>query len=384
MSHLTIEKKLVQKKGGDLKPVRGYDLVLYKNNRYDRIVPNGRKPNLGIQRHMNTYECFAVNRDRNLTLKFDQPIVHDDNVHEFRVDYEIVYHVSDPIQVVEKLDQDPLNRIKKQVKKVIGRYLSGARWQEIVDQNLFGELRERSLNDLSKAGRNNMEVNFDQIAEFALNYGIELEEVHFSRRISDKFIPVDVEVDETKAREKKRHELEEQRIKLAEALKKNQRDYSKNDALSESLDNAIRVVMEKFSHGVDNVEDLNETLVQLKETKRLIQSGVGTQQESINLISGEQQFALLGQGINPKLGKFLLDILLPIKSSNLNLDIQKELLSGLFHLIASELSISKGKDQELYIEKINSLSISDSLKKTIKGEVITLFTFIQNEKQTIL
>lgn len=94
MNNLTIERGIVRKCGESLDHIRGYDLVVLEDRKYE-VIPEGSKRKKGWNplAKKKQVEVFAVSNDSKHILTFRKIGVHADGVHNFFVDISLNFKV---------------------------------------------------------------------------------------------------------------------------------------------------------------------------------------------------------------------------------------------------------------------------------------------------
>lgn len=177
-TNLTIEKKIVsnERQGYISKP--GHSLVVYENipkfgKKLSRIVPEGemftpRKKKIFEQEP--EYLSYWVNMDTNLSVYFSpNNHSHKSGGHEFGLGFKIYFSVSDAEKLVNRLDDDPIKKIRDLIESAIALEIAKVSWVQLCESKVkddCGDLFNKIIGP-----------NKDKFDDFAEQYGIKLKEV---------------------------------------------------------------------------------------------------------------------------------------------------------------------------------------------------------------
>src|SRR5215210_5965280 len=134
MPNLTLEQRLV-KSALDANPVPDHDLVVFRKLgggglRFHSLLGPDDKLSLVDKLSLgSSVTVYAVTRDQNLRHKAAVPgLKSADHVGPFTLDLTLALRITDPRILVEKLESDPLGRLEKEVREVLGRIASRMAW----------------------------------------------------------------------------------------------------------------------------------------------------------------------------------------------------------------------------------------------------------------
>lgn len=377
MANLTIEHNIIKKRGDDFSPERGFDLVIFKNHKFDKIVPNGQKPAKNIFNRFSTYEVYAVNKVPHNLLNFRSSMLHNDNIHDFHIDYTLAYKVVDARKLVEHLESDPLKLLRRKVKQVLDSYISYAPWYQIEEMNEFRQLVEEALRDTAQVRNEGFrQSNFDLIFNFAMEYGIEVNDIGLKRKVVEKIIKVNVDKD-MRLRE---HDVNLLQKDLDEELNVKDRVTKGRDHFSNAMNTAMKDVTQRISGGIESVEELKKALHESRDLPDLFQPSESRTTSPPGLQPPSSTLSALGPGVENSFSSVCYQILSHANQAGLPVETQRILLSSIFHLIAIELFRGEEDDHNIYVNRFTQLDVPDSLKGQIQEGFKQVKTCVQKNQ----
>lgn len=186
MPNLTTEHRLV-KPALDANPIPDHELVVFRKVggglRFHSLLGPGER--LGLVDKVllgSSVTVYAVTRDQNLRHKVAVPgLKSADHVGPFSLDLVLALRITDPRILVEKLESDPLGRLDREVREILGRVASRMDWSEVQAQacDFEDQLLASALTD--ESGRRVPSLTFLQ--RFAAEFGLELKAIQVSRQL---------------------------------------------------------------------------------------------------------------------------------------------------------------------------------------------------------
>lgn len=215
MPNLTMEKKLV-KPALDANSVPDHDLVIFRRVgggglRFHSILGPGDKLSLVDKLSLGaSVAVYAVTRDQNLRHEMSVAgLKSADHVGPFTMDLTLSLRSTNPQVLVEKLESDPLGRLEREVREVLGRVASRMDWSEVQAPACDFEDQLLSSTVLGEAGRRVPSLAFLQ--GFAAELGLDLKGIQVSRQL-----PAEVgEATRVRWREQERRIIDEEMQKSA-------------------------------------------------------------------------------------------------------------------------------------------------------------------------
>lgn len=372
MASLTIQQGIIKKKGEDLTPERGFDLIIQEGQDYRFIPedsPKQKKGLLSIFRRKKR-KVFAISNHSSHRIASNKAIPHTDGIHSFYLDFWIDYRIGEDeegkIRFVKKHALDPLSRVKLETGHTLAKYLKITDWNLLLDPREREKVKADAMEAFIPIGRGDSIQIFDHLNNFADEFGLTLLQVEFDVRIPEKHLAVRIKHEEFETEEKvKTRELrkdqvienEEQRLRIDKTLNENElrgieRIEKIKDTLINSFENYVDQVGSNIAQESKTPEDALRDIRDLKRVMEVLNENLN------NLIPGliegreDSSWDELSKG-----GKDSL----PLK----NLEEQGKVTSQLWNVIRSQLTV-----EELYqlTNKIN-LEITAKFKH---GKVLYL------------
>lgn len=215
MQNLTLEERLVQP-ALDANPVPDHDLVVFRRvgegglRFHSLLGPGGRLSVVDKLRLGSRIAAYAVTRDQNLRHRVVVPNLESaDHVRPFALDLSLAFRIADPRIVVEKLESDPLGRVEKEVREVLGRVASRMDWSAIKAPACDFEDQLLSTMVMDVAG--GRVASLALLQGFAVELGLEVKGIQVSRQL-----PAEVgEAERFLMRESEQRIIEEEQQKSA-------------------------------------------------------------------------------------------------------------------------------------------------------------------------
>lgn len=277
MPNLTTEQKLV-KPALDANPVPDHDLVVFRKVgggglRFHSLLGPDDKLSLIDKLSLgSSVTVYAVTRDQNLRHKMSVPgLKSADHVGPFTLELTLALRIEDPQVVVEKLESDPLGRLEREAREVLGRVASRMDWSEIQAPACDFEDQLLSSTVMDESGRRVASLAFLQ--GFAAELGLELKGVQVSRQL-----PSEVgEAARFLLREREQRIIEEERQKGAmqiEQLQAQREEFQawktnalgniqRLGAISASATENLSKVLEQIADKVDTAPGLRTVMSEL-------------------------------------------------------------------------------------------------------------------------
>lgn len=123
------------------------------------------------------YASYAVNNTSTLNFKFTQRFDHMSVSHFFDLTFYVRYRVSNSALIASKLSDDPLGKVRDEIKEVMGGAITQLPWNVILQSKLAN-------NFSTLAGEIIQGPGFEHLEKFAAEYGIELKSVEISLDLS--------------------------------------------------------------------------------------------------------------------------------------------------------------------------------------------------------
>ena len=187
MPNLTLDQRLV-KPALDANPVPDHDLVVFRKVgggglRFHSLLGPRDKLRL-IDKFLlgANVTVYAVTRDQNLRYKVMVPALKSaDHVGPFTLDLTLALRITDPRLLVEKLESDPLGRLEKEVREVLGRVASRMEWSDVQAPVCDFEAHLLSTTVMNETEKRTASLVFLQ--GFAVELGLEIKSIQVSRQL---------------------------------------------------------------------------------------------------------------------------------------------------------------------------------------------------------
>ncbi len=277
MPNLTLEQKLV-KPALDANPVPDHDLVVFRRvgggglRLHSILGPDDKLGLVDKVRLGSSVAVYAVTRDQNLRHKMNIPALKSaDHVGPFALNLTLAFRITDPQVLVEKLESDPLGRLERETREVLGRVASRMDWSEVQASayNFEDHLLSTAIQD--ESGRRVPSLAFLQ--RFAEELGLELKGIQVSRQL-----PAEVgEAARVLLREREQRMIDEELQKTAlknEQLQAQREEFQawkantlgniqRLGAISTSATSNLAKVLEQIADKVDTAPALRTVMSEL-------------------------------------------------------------------------------------------------------------------------
>jgi hypothetical protein len=317
----------------DCSPVPDHDLVIFKKVgaglEFRDLVPAGKR----FQKKLldwGDYEAFAVSRDENLRHVFSHPDTHLDQIHSYILRFTLLFEVSNPRRLAEKLDGDPLRRLQQETIELLGGAARHLDWHILVTESL--ELERTLLGKETTSEQGVVLTNLEKLRRVAKDLGISLGTISIQRSLPKRETDVPEKVrdlQDTAFIEAVKHELDEQRQRREGQLRGNE---------------AVTQVTLEVLRDTSATADARRRIRDLSETGREALKLIGPQASVSNSTAGSRLLTVgAGNGVIGDLQAGVLQLILDLgRDSAAGL----RLGSLLLHLVA-ELSMGKEAEEEV-------------------------------------
>jgi hypothetical protein len=277
MPNITLEQKLV-KPALDANPVPDHNLIVFRRvgggglRFHSLLGPDDKLGLVDKVRLGSSVAVYAVTRDQNLRHKMNIPALKSaDHVGPFALNLTLAFRITDPQVLVEKLESDPLGRLEREAREVLGRVASRMDWSEIQASayNFEDHLLSTAIQD--ESGRRVPSLALLQ--QFAEELGLELKSIQVSRQL-----PAEVgEAARVLLREREQRMIDEELQKTAlknEQLQAQREEFQawkantlgniqRLGAISTSATNNLAKVLEQIADKVDTAPALRTVMNEL-------------------------------------------------------------------------------------------------------------------------
>lgn len=276
MPNLTTEKELV-KPALDTHPIPDHDLVIFRKvggglRFHSLLGPYDRLSLIDKLFLGSSVTVYAVTRDQNLRHKMSVAgLKSADLVGPFTLEFTLTLRIVDPRLAVEKLESDPLGRLEREVREMLGFVASRMEWSEVQAPACDFEDRLLSSTVRDESGRRVPSLAFLQ--GFARELGLELKGIQVSRQL-----PAEVgDAARVLWRERELRIIDEERQKTAlhsEQLHARREEFQawkanalgnleRLGAISTSATNNLSKVLEQIADKVDTAAALRSVMNEL-------------------------------------------------------------------------------------------------------------------------
>ncbi|MFN7116863.1 MAG: hypothetical protein ACK4TA_08700 [Saprospiraceae bacterium] len=391
-----------------MEPLRGYDLVVLEDRNYE-VIPEGRKREKKPWNPLakkKPLEVFAINNDDKHFVTYKNPVIHSDGIHSFSVTITLNFKVSqiqeDQINLIRKLDRDPLQLVKNEAARIIHGYLRNTDWEKLANDAQRQMVRRKALEDLIAVGRGEARTIFDAIQDHAQQYGLAINEIAFDIDIPQVHIKDRVVEDEMQMEERKKiaeidrnarieghgqyariqSKLNEHELKdIDKQQEMKERDIEKMQQLKEAAIDAgglyINKVAQNISESSRSMDDLLRDLNKVMAIKDQLAGGTATQ---VTLGAGSGAVGgYLSSGAEDNFVSHFYEVMVIIKKANLEKSMQRSLLSALFHFIGSLLGNEPVGQKEIYVTQLEQLQLPKDLRNYFTAKMESLNNIIKND-----
>ncbi|NJL26967.1 MAG: hypothetical protein HC897_03325 [Thermoanaerobaculia bacterium] len=161
-------------------------MVVYEESKRGRqlfqVVASGdffRQPLLSFGKRFVAYWVIA---DPHLKLSSERECKTRDHVYKFSLKIIVFYHVKLPEALVERIDADPLERLRERAEELMLRQVARLDWQTIKEG---GEAFQAIVSREDGTGEPGVRSCLDQLRAFAMDYGIGVTSLAIERSLPD-------------------------------------------------------------------------------------------------------------------------------------------------------------------------------------------------------
>ncbi|MEZ5038409.1 MAG: hypothetical protein R2828_00890 [Saprospiraceae bacterium] len=377
MASLTLKHGIIKKKGEDLTPEHGFDLIIQEDQNY-RFIPEGspkqKKDLLSIIKRKK-WEVFAISNDRTHRIKSDKVVPHIDGIHSFYLDFNLIYGIGedeeDKFTFVKKHARDPLGKLKIETGNTLAKYLKSIDWRLLNDPAEVEKIKAMAMEDFISIGRGESIQIFDYLNNYANDLGLTIYHIDFDVTIPEEHLEVRIKNEEFETEEKvKTREInknivvegEEQKLRVDKTLNENElRDIERREKVKDTFFNTIGNYVDRVGNNIaQDSRSTEDAIRDIKDVMRL------KEVVNDNAIAGPGQgnsHSLLYEGTlgENNLTAAMAEILMEIKKAKLALETQKQLLSALFHLLGGFLAKEEKIDLLPYQEQLLAIKLPREL-----------------------
>lgn len=377
MASLTLKQGIIKRKGEDLTPERGFDLIIQEDQNYRFVPEDAPKQKKGLLSFIKRkkLKVFAVSNHISHRITSNKTIPHTDGIHSFYLDFWIDYRIGedeeDKVRFVKKHARDPLTKLKLETGNTLAKYLKIIDWKLLLDPREREKIKADAMEAFIPIGRGDSIQVFDHLNNFAYEFGLSLHQVELDVRIPEQHLEVRIKNEEfeteekVKTRELKKDQVvenEEQKLRIDKTLNENElRDIERNEKVKDTLINTFGNYVDRVGNNIaqesKTTEDALRDIKDLKRLKEVLNDNsiAGSSQETSQslLYEGSRD----GNSLTGAMG----EILLEIKKASLDQDTQRNLLSALFHLLGGFLGQEDEAKMLPYQEQILAIKLPKDL-----------------------
>ncbi|MEO1263981.1 MAG: hypothetical protein AAFZ15_34565 [Bacteroidota bacterium] len=383
MANLTQQDKVVIDRRSNLDPVLGYNLLIFRNRVYFKFVRNRERYKPSFWERGNNYHAYAVSSDNNLLLRFRKTPLTTSGVYRFHIDFEVSYSIpkeENAMMIVEKLSSDPLKRLRAKIGSLICGELSELDWNIIFDNNLFKKHKHKAL-EKETDGSPNIEL----IREFALDLGIQVNNIEFNRVIPERDGGLTVKKAFVKASTDEQlaeieHENKKSTIKRRTTEKVLENQGKLLDALTDSTKTALEQAFINMGGVIDTPEKFREAIQTAKEIQKDFYQEIPGESTAFPTGNSMDQNS---RRLNPEKNytsesvEIVESVKHWINSKAIATGEKGKLLSAVLHLAASIIHSEESIEPKTYVEELFKLELNSRDEIFIKeffGKITELKT----------
>ena len=365
--NLTRYLKVVSASTSGFVPTPGSDLVVLKHAQsgllFDRVISDGQPVEQGkwisrIFKNDAEYVCYVVNRDPHLQHSFTTQIEHTSHGHGFGLDYVLMFSVSNPRTVVERLNDDPVRKVELAVKGTVDAEARKIGWERLSSNvlELAGEELTKDILDRRLTG----------LQEFAGKYGIVLQSVGLTWHLGAEEV-ADIQA-EVKGKQTKK--LAEIRADTARTELVSQHELDVLRAQQDAQINAIKrrervydIGVEKFEVAAGNIVDKVNSPEALRHVYEVVRETALDHSQPPGLPAHRAAAlpAADATGTGLAIGNVIDEALSQTQSFSSSASDKRRLLGSLLHLIAE--CYTSSSDQQTTTEEYVKV-IKEIVKRT--------------------
>lgn len=326
MANLTEQKRLVWNLGQP-RPEPGHHVVVYRETGEGRVfydtVLRGQtfRPPLK-DRWRGSFVGYAVKAGEGLRHEFNEQFetgVGDEH-DSFNLHMKLIYRVGEPPVLVERLSEDPLGTLEREILSVFHHKASKLHYQDLIDEHF--DIGFYFLGSEARGQRSNDSDDLELFRGLAREFGIELDRVEVTRSYSAKkkgWGEVVVDVDRTK----KVDVLKAQSAKEVASVVEQGKRQTK-------LSNAIADRLTGIANDAGTVGELRELLTEITSTPEGIGGIIGPQRS----LAGSPEHKALPTGRSSTLREELQRMLEVVEDLKCSACDRTTLMGRILHVLA--------------------------------------------------
>lgn len=338
MDNLTIDKGVIKKDHNGLAPLEGYHVVIYEKldgggaEYLDVLEPGDRFRRSKIlwpkfiwsERN---YFAIAVSMSPDLLHQFKERFRLDDQIHEFDLDVDLHYRVTDSTRIANARDADPLRQLCDRIIREIRRLIVQQAWEKIRDA--FRTVEQEVVSRAEKIIRD---------PATALGFAVQSIALHL------QLLEQDIQGERARAVEAAK------RIRLSEEqeTQRQMSQFERGEKLGDAITNGSATAIQNVGQNIDTPSELMEGVRVGQELSSALgrTTGHANQGYSGTLPLGRtERPAVLGRGKSWL--ESLMGTLADIDEWDYPVDQRRALISAILHLVA-ELA----RDNDANIEQL--------------------------------
>jgi len=342
------------------------------------------------------YFAVAVNESV-LKYSFDEPVILDDDVRQFKLTFHLTYRAADAQIVAELSGQDPLRRLCEKMAGAISRSCAQRKWQMIKER--FRELEQVVLN-----------TELGGLRAYAATLGIKIISIELDRHLPETAKQIDFDrIKADEALEQFRinqrvegnkgavlrfrdHQLKKEDIEREYDLKEKRLDneigiqdrvnrldqFEQNRNLRNATNSAIAEAIGNVAKEIHNPADLVDAFTAGQDINRVLQGAGGFGISGTGALGSGATAGFLGAGEDTA-AALLTDAFTQIAKSSFTTAQKRLLRSNILHLIA-EAMLDDLADEELlkkYADQLSELARTLQMTKAQSSLIYSLRNYDQ-------
>ncbi len=281
-NNLTLEHRIVQP-ASDIHPVPGYDLVIFKQlgegegRKFRQVLKPNRKLDKRFYETLDSFLAFKVTRDRQKRYRFDRLVLMRDNTRSFTLNVTMSYAVKDPRVIVERLESDPLRRIKDEVCEVLAGLAASLSWADVLSwETIQADAKESTKDRVDKPtsildqeisdSTGQVCTTLVLLQRFAEDLGLEILNLALGRTLPEHAIEVGIEDIRTENK-LKLGDLGQKLTLQKERHLSEQHGYQRVRAGLDSVADSLIGMLTKASGQVENFSEMKQAMTDLQALK---------------------------------------------------------------------------------------------------------------------
>lgn len=280
MANLTQEQKLVRFVPA-IDSVPDHYLVIYKQTargpEFRACLLPGETLKKRIFESPASFTSYAVPRDEHLRHRFNRDYKTHDQLHSFKLFFTVEYRINNPVFLVEKLHQDPVRHIEREIEDVLDRLKTSVDWSAVEKEEID---LEQILFLIPPRGE--AISNLERLRQFAQGYGFEIHRILVNRRLPDQEIHGSLAT--VRARQYREaivahHTLKETEKVLDQDLKHHidgrQGAFDRSQLVAGSFASNVARSMDQITDGIHSIHDLRDVVRETGALRASIMSIAG-------------------------------------------------------------------------------------------------------------